>query len=760
MGYLDTMPPNYGAGTEFNYDVWTANTTITLANVPWAADYRDIAYFDTTDDLNNYLSESSGPSITYTNSTLVVPGKPIMLDIPVNQAYRYNYVHVHNPIMPGSWPHGVEDMPRDFYYFIHDVQYVAPNTTAFMVQLDVWQSFGRYVEFGPVFVERGHIGVAFKDRMFDSGRRYLSVPEGLDVGNEYTVRQSWWHEIANPRDLNLSDYSAYVVMVWSNTELESGGGSYTDAQVNMATGSLLENIPNATNIYMFDVREWLNALTYLRDKPWISQGIISVMILPGKVMVSDYWQGDVVMIGSGQATKVNVSGFGANRPTKLDGDFYDLNIQDKIAEYLPRQFRFLDKFKTSPYCVVELTTNSGTPIILKPECLPDGKLEVMQYSHYAPPNPRIMFGPYRYNADLGSNDLRDNRDLDYVVFTGGEDLDMLTGITDFPTFSVLNNGYMNYLANNRNSIAYGHESASWAQQRALAGANASYDIASNAIAGSFDSTNAAIGMVAGQTNNNAANAATQANIAMNSAYQQNVVNSTYSFVRGAVNGASGGPAGMVAGAAMGGMSAIPNTLNVGISNQAVADSANANIANSMANAGLTIGNMARQTEISAGVSAYARDTNRAYATYAANGDYQNAIGAINAKVQDAKMTQPTTSGQIGGDAFTLTSVGWYLVAKLKTPNPQAIWNIGCYWLRYGYAMNVFTRMPDDYACMSRFSYWKLRETYVKSSQCPEAFKAAIRGIFEKGVTVWRNARDIGVATIFDNQPLDDIWLRD
>jgi hypothetical protein len=60
--------------------------------------------------------------------------------------------------------------------------------------------------------------------------------------------------------------------------------------------------------------------------------------------------------------------------------------------------------------------------------------------------------------------------------------------------------------------------------------------------------------------------------------------------------------------------------------------------------------------------------------------------------------------------------------------------------------------------MTRFTYWKLRETYITAAQCPETFKQAIRGIFEKGVTVWNNPADIGNIDIADNAIVAGIQL--
>ncbi|WP_343100010.1 hypothetical protein, partial [Clostridioides difficile] len=59
---------------------------------------------------------------------------------------------------------------------------------------------------------------------------------------------------------------------------------------------------------------------------------------------------------------------------------------------------------------------------------------------------------------------------------------------------------------------------------------------------------------------------------------------------------------------------------------------------------------------------YMRDSNKTYADYAAKGDYANTIGAINARVQDSKLTQPTVSGQVGGEAFLLATTGMHIQA--------------------------------------------------------------------------------------------------
>ena len=122
------------------------------------------------------------------------------------------------------------------------------------------------------------------------------------------------------------------------------------------------------------------------------------------------------------------------------------------------------------------------------------------------------------------------------------------------------------------------------------------------------------------------------------------------------------------------------------------------------------------------------------------------------------MIAPTTSGQVGGDAFNLATMGWVITARVKRLNSSALRRIGEYWLRYGYAMNLPIRMPSNFQCMSNFTYWKLSETYISSSVCPESFKQTIRGIFEKGVTVWNDASKIGSTDYADNTKVGSITL--
>jgi len=307
---------------------------------------------------------------------------------------------------------------------------------------------------------------------------------------------------------------------------------------------------------------------------------------------------------------------------------------------------------------------------------------------------------------------------------------------NFPSFSVVNNGYMMFMAGNANSIAYQHSSADWSQTRALAGADADY---SNTSVGLQNQTNqTSIGMTAAGQNTNIANEAQAAHT---------MINGVGGVAGGIARGAAMGPMGALTGGASGAMNWAQAGLNTAVDMNA-------------RNQQLGVSNTAAMSSLLSNqqTGGIVRDTNYDLAQFSARGDYANAIAGINAKVQDAKMTQPTTAGQVGGDAFNLATYRWGVDIKVKTLQPQVMAAIGEFWLRYGYAVNRFTTMPPGLLAMDKFTYWKCRELYIVQANCPETFKQTLRGIFEKGVTVWSNPNDIGTVDTATNVPLSGMVI--
>lgn len=731
MSYINEPPARVsGAGHQFNYAVWDQNSQVHLCNVPWNNDYRDIVDFKTQADLDNYLSLNNAPRTTVGAVTYLRPGAPVRLSIPLNVAYQYNYMRVSNPAQPAQ----SGDMPKSFYYFILDVRHVAPETTEFLIQLDVWQTFGRGVKFGRCYVQNGHIGIAHDKADSSFGRRYLTIPEGFDTGQNMLLTYSNYFSLSHPNNASNSDKETGVVVV-STVNMEESGGTMNAPVLKSGTGETVNGVPSGANIYYFNRQiDFTRFLFEYRDKPWTTQGIVSAYMVPQMFVESDLT--DIL--------KFNPVQLGAITAYRmLNPDIYTrlkagasqtgnaINWRVNMIAGMPYRYRHLTKFLTYPYSAIEISLFNAQPLILKPELMGSEFMDLLARFHLSMPNPRIAVHPIGYNsAAVGKEDLSYGTiDVNNPVSKSGEinqgdaalgeDLSFSTGLSNLPQIPVVNNSYAAYIANNTNQIAFQYDNADWSQQRALSG---------NQLG--FNQATANMGLANEQTG-----------IGVNTRNQT----TNQSNVTGWYKGLQGVGTSLLKGSASGMVnSALDYGINMNQNNkQNVINNANAVAMNDAA-----VSNMG-----------YMRDTNKTYADWAAQGDYANAIAGINARVQDTKMLQPTTAGQIGGEAFSfVANRGFKFRIVFKRIDNSAMEMIGEYWLRYGYAVHRFHQL-NNLNVMDKFTYWKLLETNIMpDSKCPESYRSSIRGIFEKGVTVWANPDDINTLDIGNNKPRTGIKL--
>lgn len=693
------LPNTYDFGLNFNYAVWGAGSQVDLVNVPWNNDYRDIVRFANRAALDTYIDSLAPAGISIDKISYAKPNQPVRINVPFNKVYKYNYIRVSAPVQPVT----PADENRKYYYFITDVRYLAPNATEIVVQLDVWQTFGYDVQFGNCYVERGHIGIANTKQMDFYGNDYLTVPEGLDTGGEYNNVHRENREIAHASKMN--------VIAISTVDLLADPGTVDDPKLKSAPGSISGNIPSGASYYI-----WQNSTTFrnwlisMQDKPWVTQGIIMIYVTPP---LSDF--GITVSWGAGNNPAI-MSSAANSKTTSLLTDWRN---NTSIMNNISTRYRHLRKFWTYPYMAIELTTWSATPIIVKPESWMNDNATVTEYLSAVMPGAKYLAFPANYNSSDASR---------------GEQFNMATQVSNFPQGVAVNSGAISYLASNRNSIAFQHQSADWSQQRALTAAQTSYDQASSAMNLATELTGIGNQVDTWQTQNT-----TDAMI-MNAG-----INAIGGVLGSAGTGAVAGPAGLAVGVGKGALDA---ALTAGSTAVNVGAQHNAN-ANRVAGA-----NMANRANV--GNMGYIRDTNKNLAEFAAKGDYANAIAGINAKVQDAKMIQPTVSGQLSGETFNFATFNMDLVATWKMVMPNAQRMIGEFWLQYGYAINRFIKPPASMMVMEKFTYWKMKQTYLTGAPMPETFKQTIRGIFEKGVIVWANPADIGNIDIADNAPLPGV----
>lgn len=762
--------------SNFSWAEWTPNTTLKLCRVPWDASYRDIVRFASRETQREWFNKLDG--VECRPATMHIFNAPARVELPFNEASNWNYLVAYN-----DYP-GLEG-PRAWYYFIQRVEYVNAHCTQLVLMLDVWQSFQHDVTFGSCYVTRGHIGVANERQWNDYGRTYLALPEGLDTGSEMVTTSQEYQSIIEGRHYDIDgggvDWVDYGLIVVSTTNLTDDPGSTSEPKLTTATGAIFEQETDGCSVYYCE-----NRMAYVANImapgtlfPWVTQGICAVYMVPKipQDYVSRYGHRVTEIYGQSVSEEYgNIYSFNSS----LDSDlrYEDVmsvaNFRNKFN--IPARYRNLRKLYCYPFCVIECSCLNGTVITYRPEDIQSDTLTIRETYTYAPSGARINFYIPGYNEAGASTTvpLRINGKDMGLPIDGGEMLNASFGITNLPHFSVANNGGALAMANSAYTRAYAQESAQWTRQKALTSANVANsnaalqrEYATRQTNWANENRTATNAITANSLNQSLAIGQNQTSQMANLQVEQNIksnnLNGMASIIGGGLSAVASlsplGAVNAVGGAFLG--SAQTDIANYGInSSAAVSNStAAANTANQIAtNAAATSQANAYAsgaTGLSNQLNAVVSQANYGLASYAAQGDYQNAIAGINAQVQQMQLTPPTTSGALGGDMFNLSNGIMGVLVRFKTCAPSALRAAGEYMLRYGYFVQRFVTPPASLECMEKFTFWQMQEAYVRGT-LPEEYRLTIKGMFERGVTVWNRPEYIGVTDWADNDPLPGI----
>lgn len=698
-------------------DTWPVGTEVTLMQVPWDANYRDIVIWDDVQQRNAYLDAQalSGTGWRSKRFSYCRPNEPISVPVPYSAAYKYNYVVVQNPMQPVDG----EQQPLKLCYFILSTDYVAPGTTQLTLQLDVIQTYQFGVCLGNMFVERGHMGVS--NAVFKNGvqnlqgqylRKYLNVPEGLDIGDSYVMANHEWYPLTD-----ASTFDIGKIIIISSADLAADPGTIDNPNLNVADGQNADGIPSGCNVYSMTLSTFKAALNAMKEKSWVAQCIQSVSTFPARLLSAGT---DVQLFGD---SGITMQFLGETDTLELPLKTYATtgNIYQQLSNGVPDGYHDLYKAYTYPYSVIELTAYNGNSVFIKPELVYGNTLALTVIGCAVAPFARIGVFPTNYGqAFEGGQPVNYNQytwhgfdGSDHTgVIPSGDFLDSCLWLADFPQFSIVNSNYITYLASTAHTRAYQYESAGWQNAKSNAASDLAYTQAMN------------------QTALNEANRYDQGPIG--APQIANYAGQAVGALESGLNRLTGQPA----------VSSNEVTL--------------AGAANYLAQR--QTGNLAFNA--TQDLSRQVAGQNLDYAKYAARGDYANQIAAINATVQDAALQAPSTVGQMGGQGFMWKNGLVGFAVNYKTAGGAAMRTVCDFWARYGYKIQRFYNFGNAkmtaLKIMNHFSYWKVSETYITCAKANEAEKDAIRGVLEKGVTVWGKPSEIGNIAPALNTPLYNI----
>lgn len=706
----------------FTPSTWPVNTKLTLCNVPWDSDYRDVVRFATSSARDAYFNSLAGKKAVTEHATYCKPNEPVSINVPYSAAYTYNYLIVENPAQPVQG----EVTPPKLYYFVVGVSMINPNNTRLWLQLDVWMTYQVGLEIGRAFVERGHVALhAWRNTSLSGNsvksRRYLMAPEGLDVGASYIETDEQQFSIVSSDDFDMWYYLIVSAVDLETSNLPDKFGTVDNPKLPMARGMTIDGMKSACEMYMIAASGFSSFVNNLRNYPWISNQILNITAVPG----------NYVSIG-GAIYIAGVSGFKA--PTTIlryssltSVEFSAGNVSTFLAGQVSTKWAAHPKARVWPFSWIKCDNQISQPLTLTLEGLAGDTLDFNVFFSSIPPYQRIIASPKWY----GTTRQAIHSPVEQNIPSGGTRTQQTaygdkfaSGLvwTDFPQVAILNDAYINYLASNANSLAYARDNAGWNLDKSLANINTSYD-------------NAYRSLGAAQANQQAAYE-TQRDISRYNMGNlvgnqlKDTFNSLSSGAQGAFNNVFGGAD----------VSAIINT---------TVNAATGATANELGNLQFQTTQAAQQGNI---------DANYALQQWAARGDYEQAIAGIDASVRDARMLPPTQSGMFSGGMFALLAsrglAMMYVCAMTVTEDYQN--KISDFWNRYGYAVGEYIYIGQNFLLNKRFTYWKCLDTTIALGNLDEGSKNVIRGIFEKGVTVWASASDITsspTTTLTDNAAL-------
>ncbi len=140
-----------------------------------------------------------------------------------------------------------------------------------------------------------------------------------------------------------------------------------------------------------------------------------------------------------------------------------------------------------------------------------------------------------------------------------------------------------------------------------------------------------------------------------------------------------------------------------------------------------------------------------YSTAIANADdvYNNSLAKIESDKKQAKLKAPIEYGSTS-NCNSATTKPQALYANVVTQSAGAIKQAGDEFLRYGYALDAQWEFDGNWNVGKHFTYWKLRDYWVKANNFQDYYQDALRFFLMGGVTVWRKPEDIGSVSIYDN----------
>ena len=705
--------------------------------------------------------------------------KIIDVPVPYDMCAKHNYLVVRyaklaNEDSPIQYE-GDEGL-REWFWFVREVEFVAPNTTRLHLLDDAFQTWIYDIDVSGMILERGHapmFAVKAADYLADPIDKceYLLTEDvnfgdanitkdieavALNAGNMYACiattadpTASWgskagndWHTPASSQYSNQGAPSVYV---------------FATAASNLST--LLANIDSTC--------------------PQFKQTIQGV-----------FFASDTLITKVGNFTFCSVTCYGVNATRKT----LDLVTLSKSMFGYDTSYADIAKLYTSPYAHIEVTNENGDTDIIRIEDT-TGKLQVSALLSIAYPfikvdsnligyggtasNTITFKNVYSHTFSISGKWYETLRSWDVPVFAVVQQasteydysthFDRAQRVTDYTTAQTNTDASADTLKANQDNLAdtaiANASVANTASSAATARSNQSADTdALNTITvNTTNATQQAVITSFAASSTVAANEQ-QAAIASSATIASGLIASRYA----AFNGELGSTFSSIENALIGAATTNAQTsVAIGLTQAEATYTNDSNGYTNQAANSLTQYKTDNQTNTQTdltSISNNARTSTTANSAATAKGNATNdqttlkanaqreadrAQSAIDNDMRQSALRSPKTYGSwSNGD--TATTKPMAIIAHIVTQNKAAIASAGDEMLRYGYTLDRQWNFDGNWNVGKYFTYWKLRDFWVDNLNVPDMYMDKIRFFLFGGVTVWSKPEYIGRKSIYEN----------
>ena len=781
----------YKFDNDFDYSRYDSmQMRLQLCNVPWdmgeahvgnrtISGIGNVVHFGSVEKRNEYFAKIPDAECLRFETKYKNLHKDnfIVVPVPFDVAARYNYVAVEYSSFANDESFvefEKETGIKNWYWFIREVEMMAPNSTKLHVLPDVWQTFIYDLKIGSMMLERGHAPLFAMP-----ADRYLQNPIENNIGllTEDVYFQSSYIASGNSEFVFNSGSMKAVIFTTART---SGFGSIH---------SNSWRTPADDSYYMQGIRPTINAFC-------IKASDVNIFISNVNGACPQFLQTvkgisfvNSSLLDVGEAFEfAGISCNSINATYKSN----ELLILDKDLFGYDRRFSNIAKLYTYPYAYIEISDENGNITEVRIEDT-NGTLEVDSCIN-------LIFPYIKLSAHISGIGSSAKKNIKFATVNSRNmpiqgnwyktlqewNIPIFGVIQDNLTYNDYNSYFDRVQAENNAITNKGNANEGANATRAVGSNNAACTTNNGALAVALNNTTAA--NISTKVGNEAASAIaySDSTTAASNKYTNSTTTSSIDASKAQASVAATGsiinsiasaatnptPANVVGSLVSGAVGAGTAIANGAITAQCLEATRGATAAYNLTTEAAAASATNRNMTITRGDADRTRDANNAFtsgtsantasreiANANANANatdanaarsYSNELEAINNSVRQAGLGSPQEFGNFAnGDAAATRPIG--IFANIITQPKDIIRQTADEFLRYGYSYNGIWDFDGNWNIGKHFTYWKLSDFWVSGLTIPDKYMDQLRFFLYGGVTIWSKPESIGNVSIYENE---------